>query len=74
MNTRNLAAISIILMASRMTLADASYQETTQITGGSMVAPLKSMSFLSKSIGNMFAPITTTTMVHGNQKAVVGKD
>ncbi len=74
MNTRNLAAISIILMASRMTLADASYQETTQITGGSMVAPLKSMGFLSKSVGNMFAPNTTTTMVHGNQKAVVGKD
>jgi hypothetical protein len=61
-------------MANRMTLADASYQETTQITGGSMVAPLKSMSFLSKSMGNMFAPATTTTMVHGNQKAVVSKD
>jgi hypothetical protein len=25
-------------------------------------------------MGNMFAPMTTTTMVHGNQKAVVGKD
>ena len=74
MNTRNLAIIAIILMASRMTLADASYQETTQITGGSMVAPLKSMGFLSKSVSNMFAPNTTTTMVHGNQKAVVGKD
>jgi hypothetical protein len=74
MNTRNLAAIAIVLMASRMTLADASYQETTQITGGSMVAPLKSMGFLSKSVGNMFAPNTTTTMVHGNQKAVLSKD
>jgi hypothetical protein len=39
-----------------------------------MVAPLKSMGFLSKSVGNMFAPNTTTTMVHGNQKAVVSKD
>jgi hypothetical protein len=74
MKTRNLAAIAIVMMASRMTLADASYQETTQITGGSMVAPLKSMGFLSKSVSNMFAPNTTTTMVHGNQKAVVGKD
>jgi hypothetical protein len=54
--------------------ADASYQETTQITGGSMVAPLKSMGFLSKSMRDAFAPITTTTMIHGNQKAVVGKD
>lgn len=74
MKTRNLAAIAIVMMASRMTLADASYQETTQITGGSMVAPLKSLGFLSKSVGNMFAPNTTTTMVRGNQKAVVGKD
>jgi hypothetical protein len=74
MKTRNLTAIAIVLMASRMTFADASYQETTQITGGSMVAPLKSMGFLSKSVSNMFAPNTTTTMVHGNQKAVVGKD
>jgi hypothetical protein len=74
MNTRNLAAIAIVLMASRMTLADASYHETTQITGGSMVAPLKSLGFLSKSVGNMLAPTTTTTMVHGNQKAVVSKD
>jgi hypothetical protein len=74
MKTRKLAAIAIVLLASRMTLADASYQETTQITGGSMVAPLKSMGFLSKSVGNMFAPNTTTTMVRGNQKVVAGKD
>ena len=39
--------------------ADASYQETTQITGGTMVDSLKSISFLSKSMSNMFAPMTT---------------
>jgi hypothetical protein len=38
------------------------------------VAPLKSLGFLSKSVGNMLAPTTTTTMVHGDQKAVVSKD
>ena len=74
MNFRKVAALGIILLANRLMFADASYQETTQITGGSMVAPLKSMSFLSKSMRDMFAPITTTTMIHGNQKAVVGKD
>src|SRR3984893_11859627 len=74
MNFRKVAAFGIILLANRLMFADASYQETTQITGGSMVAPLKSMSFLSKSMRDMFAPITTTTMIHGNQKAVVGKD
>jgi hypothetical protein len=74
MNFRKVAALGIILLTNRLMFADASYQETTQITGGSMVAPLKSMSFLSKSMRDVFAPITTTTMIHGNQKAVVGKD
>ncbi len=74
MNIRKVAAIGIILLATRLTYADASYQETSQITGGSMMAPLKSISFLSKSMRDAFAPITTTTMIHGNQKAVVGKD
>jgi hypothetical protein len=74
MNLRKVAALGIILLASRLTYADASYQETSQITGGSMMAPLKSISFLSKSMRDAFAPITTTTMIHGNQKAVVGKD
>jgi hypothetical protein len=74
MNLGKVAALGTILLASRLTFADASYQETTQITGGSMVAPLKSMSFLSKSMRDMLAPITTTTMIHGNQKAVVSKD
>jgi hypothetical protein len=74
MNLGKVAALGIVLLASRFTFADASYQETTQITGGSMVAPLKSMSFLSKSMRDMLAPTTTTTMIHGNQKAAVSKD
>jgi hypothetical protein len=74
MKIRKIAALGIILLGNRFMYADASYQETTQITGGSMVDSLKSVSFLSKSMSNAFAPMTTTTMVHGNQKAVVGKD
>src|SRR6202453_4938678 len=74
MNIRKVAALGVILLGSRFMFAEASYQETTQVTGGSMVDSFKSVSFLSKSMGNMFAPMTTTTMVHGNQKAVVGKD
>jgi hypothetical protein len=74
MSIRKVAALGVMLLASRLLFADASYQETTQVTGGSMVDSLKSVSFLSKSMGNMFAPMTTTTMVHGNQKAVVNKD
>ncbi len=74
MKIRKIAALGIILLGNRFMYADASYQETTQVTGGSMVDSLKSVSFLSKSMSNAFAPMTTTTMVHGNQKAVVAKD
>lgn len=54
--------------------ADSSYQSTTQITGGSLVDAMKSMSFLSKTMRQAFAPQVTTTMVHGNQKATASKD
>jgi hypothetical protein len=74
MNRRKIAALGIILLVSPVAFADASFQSTSQITGGTMVDQLKSMSFLSKSMNNMFAPTTTVTMVHGNQKAVVSKD
>ena len=39
-----------------------------------MVDQLKSISFLGKTMNNLFAPTNTLTMVHGNQKAVVSKD
>jgi hypothetical protein len=74
MNVPKVAGLGIILMCNQFSFADASYQETSQITGGSMMDGLKSVSFLSKSMSNMFAPTTTLTMVHGNQKAVVSKD
>ncbi len=74
MNIRKIAVLGFILLASQCMFADASYQETSQITGGTMVDTLKSVSFLSKSMGNMFAPTNTLTMVHGNQKAVVTKE
>jgi hypothetical protein len=78
MNTRKVTAIGAVLFVNlstaRLAFADASYQSTTQITGGTLVDTMKSMSFLGKSMSNLFAPTTTMTMVHGNQKAVVSKD
>jgi hypothetical protein len=74
MNTRKATAIVALLLTNQLAFADASYQSTTQITGGSFVDTMKQMSFLSKSIKEMLAPTSTLTMVHGNQKAVVGKD
>jgi hypothetical protein len=74
MNVRKVAALGVVLLVSQFSFADASYQETSQITGGTMVDQLKSISFLGKTMSNLFAPTNTITMVHGNQKAVVSKD
>jgi hypothetical protein len=56
-----------------MCFGDSSYQETTQMTGGQLVDSLKSIPFMSKQLKSLTDPTTTTTMVHGNQKAVVTK-
>lgn len=74
MNIRKATAVIALLLTNQLAFADASYQSTTQITGGSLVDTLKQVSFLSKSIKESLAPATTLTMVHSNQKAVVGKD
>jgi hypothetical protein len=74
MNPRKATAVVALLLINQLAFADASYQSTTQITGGTLVDTMQKMSFLSHSIKDMLAPITTTTIVHGNQKAVVSKD
>ena len=75
MKTQKIAAIAAILLLNQGAFAtDASYQTTTQITGGTFVDTMKQMSFLSHSIKDMLAPTSTLTMVHGNQKAVVSKE
>ncbi|MGC2161764.1 MAG: hypothetical protein WA634_07655 [Silvibacterium sp.] len=78
MNTRKVTAWGMVLLAcpfmSGYAFADASYQSTTQITGGTLVDTVKSVGFLGKSMSKMFAPTSTLTMVHGNQKATVSKD
>jgi hypothetical protein len=78
MNPRKFTALGAVLLANlstaKLAFADASYQSTTQITGGTLVDTIKSVSFISKSMANLTAPTSTITMVHGNQKAVVSKD
>jgi hypothetical protein len=74
MNPRKATAVVALLLINQLAFADASYESTTQVTGGSLVETMQKVSFLSHSIKDMLAPISTTTMVHGNQKAVVSKD
>jgi hypothetical protein len=54
--------------------ADSSYQQSTQMTGGQFVDTLRNIPFMSKQMNSLTDPMITTTMVHGNQKAVVSRD
>jgi hypothetical protein len=57
-----------------MACADASYEQTSQITGGTLTDTIKSVSFLGKATKDLLAPTNSLTMVHGNQKAVINKN
>jgi hypothetical protein len=61
-------------VAAEPALADSSYQSSSQITGGVLKDQMTSNPFTAKLMGKAFAAITTTTMVHGNQKATVLPD
>lgn len=74
---RALAAGILLLLGlslSGIAFADASYQSSTQITGGALVDSMKSIPFMGKTMKKMFTPVSTTTMVCGNRKAVVSAD
>ncbi len=60
-------------VATPMAAQNASYESTTQLTGGSLVEMVKQLSFL-KATRDMLAPISSTTMVRGNQKATISKE
>jgi hypothetical protein len=74
MGMYKVAAVGVILLVNQCLFADASFQSTYQITGGTLVDALKGQAFIGRAVGKMFAPTNTLTMVHGNQKAVVTKD
>jgi hypothetical protein len=61
-------------IAAKPALADSSYQSSTQITGGVLKDQMTSNPLTARMMGKAFAATTTTTMVHGNQKAEVRSD
>ena len=65
------AACITLAVASQQAVADASYQVTHQISGGTFADKLKTDPFASHFTKDLFAPKSALTMVHGNQKAVV---
>jgi len=74
MNTLNVAALGLMSLASGVAGADASYEQTSQITGGTLTDTIRSVSFLGSATKEMLAPTNSLTMVHGNQKAVINKN
>ncbi|MDP9052361.1 MAG: hypothetical protein M3O31_16810 [Acidobacteriota bacterium] len=54
--------------------ADFTYQETTQVTGGSIVGMMKMAGIFSKQARQASDPIVSTVMVKGNKMIRIGKD
>ena len=73
MNTHYVAALGLMLLLSGVACADASYEQTSQITGGTITDTIKSVGFLGNTTKKLLAPKSSLTMVHGDQKAVIGK-
>jgi hypothetical protein len=70
-----IAGLTLVLIAAPIAaFGDASYERTTQVTGGQLIDSIKNMPFMGKQIRALTDPATETTMVSGNQKVVVGKD
>jgi len=59
------------LGASATARADASYQQTTQITAGTLVDTLKSVPFMRSQLGKLFDPVNTLTLLQGNKLATI---
>lgn len=65
-----LVALSAVgFFTQQMAFADASYQETTQMTGGSLLKMIKSVSIFSSKARDADKPVVSTVLVHGNKMA-----
>jgi hypothetical protein len=66
---RLLTLSAVGFFAQQMAFADASYQETTQMTGGSLLKMMKAVSIFSSKAREADKPIVSTVLVHGNKMA-----
>ncbi len=64
-------ALGLALLFPMAALADFQYQETTQITGGSMLGMMKMAGRFSRQARDLGAPIVSTVYVQGNRMARV---
>lgn len=67
MKTPCFAILAGSLLLPSFALADVSYQETTKITGGSMMGMAKMAGAFSSQAKQALEPTTTTVMIHGSR-------
>jgi hypothetical protein len=74
MKALNVALSCVLAAVSVRGYADFTYQETTQITGGSVMGMMKMMGTFSKQARQMGDPIVTTVTLKGNRMMRAGRD
>jgi hypothetical protein len=68
-----LLLMSSLLIPASM-YADVTYQETTEITGGSLLSMVKMAGMISSSARQASAPTTSTVMIHGNRMVRINQE
>jgi hypothetical protein len=68
------AALGVCLACPTVLLADFQYQETTQITGGSVMGLMKMAGAFSSQARKADQPVTSTVLLKGNRMARIGPD
>jgi hypothetical protein len=71
---QNWIALGLCTLLATPSFADFRYDETTQITGGTMVAMMKVAGAFSKDAKKAMDPITSTVLVQGNRMARINPD
>jgi hypothetical protein len=74
MSSRTWIALGLCTLLTTPSFGDFRYDETTQITGGTVVSMVKFVGFLSKDAKKMMDPITSTVLVQGNRMARINPD
>lgn len=74
MHLRTTFLLALSLLLPLPTLADFRYEETTKITGGSLVSMAKFAGAFSKSARQITDPVTSTVLVKGNRMAHINPD
>jgi hypothetical protein len=67
-------ALAALLLAPALLFADYTYQETTQITGGSMLEMIKMAAALNSQARKAGDPVVSTVYIKGNRMAKVSPD